>query len=123
MKDIGTDVTPAGALVQLSKYGKIMHINVPMQIYKEQSLSEVKALFKNNPTQITLNNYLPNGTIESQLYPPIEQNPDHPDFYEQKQQIYKQNLKFSENVDVFSGKAGQITLKSKGYLVVTFSCQ
>lgn len=71
LRDVGDGVTPTGALIELSKYGKIMHINVPMEIYREQSLAEVKKLYKNNPTQVTLNNYLPNGTIESELYPPI----------------------------------------------------
>lgn len=123
IKDVGEGETPASMLVQMSKFGKVMHLNLPIEIYREQSLSEIKELYKNEPSQVTLNYYKKDGTIESELYPPVEIDEDHPDNYFQRQKLFESTLKFPENVDVYEGKAGQVSLKSKGYCIVTFSCQ
>lgn len=53
----------------------------------------------------------------------MEIDEDHPDNYFQRQKLFESTLKFPENVDVYEGKAGQVSLKSKGYCIVTFSCQ
>ena len=45
------------------------------------------------------------------------------EFYEKKNKEYERRLRYCENIDIFEGKAGKVTMKPRGFCVVTFSCQ
>lgn len=80
-----------------------MHLDLPMEIYREQSVEEIKKLYEKETEPVRINFHKKDGTIESEYYPPMDA-PKDSDFYYKKNQEYQRRLRYCENIDIYEGK-------------------
>lgn len=82
-----------------------------------------------------INHHRKNGAIESEYLPSLEETfrmntlnttaEFDSNLNERKQKIeamYKNRMRYAQEVDVYEGKENEINVKSMGYCIVTFSC-
>lgn len=57
--------------LELSKYGRVLHIDWPLEASLNPTLNEVKEFYKNSRELVRINKIYKDGTIESEFYPPV----------------------------------------------------
>ena len=93
------------------------------------SVEEIKQFYKNSSELIKINQIHADGTIQSEYYPSkgklnhfeeekilnvIEQSQNLEDMYENR-------TRFAKNINVKVEEIGQLSIKDRGYFVVTYS--
>lgn len=58
-------------IVELSKYGRILHLDYPTFVTRNVSLEEAKNKYKKEGTLVKINLHRKDGSINSEYYPTI----------------------------------------------------
>lgn len=56
----------------MSRFGRVMHIDWPIEATLNPSVEEIKKVYKNSSELVRINKIHPNGTIDSEYYPNVE---------------------------------------------------
>ena len=56
-------------LVEMSRFGRVMHLDWPIEASMNPNLSEVKEHFKDGRELVKINSIYPDGRVESEYYP------------------------------------------------------
>ena len=116
--------------VELSKYGRVMHIDWPQEGFLNPSLEDVKNYYEKSNDLIKINQYHKDGTVESEYFPRLSAWDQREDDIgveniieraERLKESYEHRARFARNIDVYVGKENTPTLRHRGYCVVTFS--
>lgn len=59
-------------VVDLSRFGRVLHIDWPIEAYMNPTVEDVKEFYKNTRELIIINKYETDGSIESEYYPNLE---------------------------------------------------
>ena len=59
-------------VVDLSRFGRVLHIDWPIEAYMNPTVEDVKEFYKNARELIIINKYETDGSIESEYYPNLE---------------------------------------------------
>jgi hypothetical protein len=116
--------------LELSKFGRVLHIDWPLEASLNPTLGEVKDFYRNSTELIRINQLHKDGTVESEFYPPVHAwQPDEDergdddviDRAERLKESYEHRTRFAKNVNVHVGKEHLPSLTHRGYCVVTYS--
>lgn len=56
-------------IVDFSRFGRVLHLDWPIEAYMNPTVEEVKEFNKNSKELIKINKYQTDGSIESEYYP------------------------------------------------------
>ena len=56
-------------LVELSRFGRVMHLDWPIEVSLNPSVQEVKDYFINSKELVKINKWYPDGTVDSEYFP------------------------------------------------------
>jgi hypothetical protein len=117
--------------LELSRYGRVLHIDWPLEASLNPTLDEVKEFYKSSSELIRINKFHKDGTIESEFYPPVHtwqpgedergSNENIVERAEKLKESYENRTRFARNLNVHLGKEHRLSLVNRGYFVVTYS--
>ena len=99
--------------MELSRFGRVLHIDWPLEASLNPSLSEVKDFFRNSNELVRINQIHKDGSVDSEYYPPVNVWEEGEDFLEpdatidraeRLKQAYEHRTRFARNVEVRVGK-------------------
>lgn len=118
------------AVVEMSKHGRVMHVDWPVEVWMNPTLEEVKQHYRNSSELVKINQIYSDGTIESEYYPALkawedwEDERDEVNIIDRAQKLkdsYENRTRFAKNLNIYVGKEHQLMVRNKGYCVVTYS--
>ena len=59
-------------LVELSRYGRVLHLDWPIEVGLNPTVEDVKEFYKNSSELVRINKRFDNGTVESEYYPKLD---------------------------------------------------
>lgn len=59
-------------IVELSRFGRVLHVDWPIEAFMNPTIEDVKQFYKDSNELIKINKYQLDGSIESQYYPSLE---------------------------------------------------
>jgi hypothetical protein len=118
------------AIIEMSKHGRVMHVEWPVEVWMNPTLEEVKQHYKNSSELVKINQIYSDGTIESEYFPALkawenwEDERDEVNIIDRAQKLkdsYENRTRFAKNLNIYVGKEHKLIAKNKGYCVVTYS--
>lgn len=58
--------------MELSRYGRVLHLDWPTEASLNPSLTEIKEFYKDSTELVRINHINRDGSIHSEFYPPID---------------------------------------------------
>lgn len=104
-------------IFELSKYGRVTHLDYPTFISRNPSLEQVREKYKNSEQLVKINHHRKDGSVDHEYYPSLEESfrmntvgttqDFEANLIEKKQRLeamYKNRMRYAQEIDVFDGQ-------------------